>query len=390
MKEIINKIKDLSLDLTLKYPKLHDWAIKRYPNFKNVLNEYTLRLTRKEIDAYIQSLNDKTEIDNVNVLMKTAYSTAAATPYDGRGIRDFMLKVNARMASSLYRNLHRVVGFQPMNHCLNQVFFLSYSRNAEDRNVVEIKAQAIEAGSAKYAATINVSEMGRLAATALTNATVGEFVREAVSEVVSELVRDMARVKTEEQINQRLSEYTQGKLVDEDELRAVSKDMTNAVCISSAMTAMKTKRGHANVVIVNNKNLIALKASPRFDEYFMANAPDVLIPVGLIDSCIKVYLFEDVGEKIVTCYKGDNGTDCGLIYAPFWPISIVGTFVNPLTYEPYTSFFTRYGKAVVADSPVSTFKDYFNTLTFVPEPVKPAKKPRKRAAKKTVIKKEAE
>ncbi len=390
MKEITNRIKDLSLGLTLKYPKLHDWAIKRYPNFKNVLNEYTLNLTRKEIDAYIQSLNDKTEIANVNVLMKTAYSTAAATPYDGRGMRDFMLKVNARMASSLYRNLNRVVGFQPMNHCLDQVLFLSYSKNAEDKNVVVIKTQAVEAGSAKFATTMNASDMASLAVTALTSATVGEFVREVVTEVVAELVGDMARVKTEEQINQRLSEYTQGKLVDEDELRAVSKDMTNAVHISSAMTAMKTKRGRANVVIVNNKNLIALKASPRFVEYVVPDGGDVLIPVGLIDGYIKVYLFEEVGEKIVTCYKGEPAIDCGLIYAPFWPISVVGISMNPLTHETYTSFFTRYGKAVVADSPVSTFKDYFNTLSFVAEPEKPAKKPRKRTAKKTTIKKEAE
>jgi hypothetical protein len=58
-------------------------------------------------------------------------------------------------------------------------------------------------------------------------------------------------------------------------------------------------------------------------------------------------------DEILIGYKGPNAMEGGLVYAPYIPLQMLPTVVDPDTFQPRKGLITRYGKAAV--SPESRF-----------------------------------
>tara|TARA_R110002012_G_scaffold223611_1_gene395572 strand:- start:3924 stop:5444 length:1521 start_codon:yes stop_codon:yes gene_type:complete len=52
-------------------------------------------------------------------------------------------------------------------------------------------------------------------------------------------------------------------------------------------------------------------------------------------------------DEILIGYKGDNAMEGGLVYAPYIPLQMLPTVVDPETFQPRKGLITRYGKAAV-------------------------------------------
>lgn len=98
--------------------------------------------------------------------------------------------------------------------------------------------------------------------------------------------------------------------------------------------------------------------------------------VGTLNGRIKVYsyLWSSVqptqsggtgDDTILVGYKGTTGeTSAGYFYCPLHPITSTGTILNPDTYQPQLSLFTRYGKAMFTESETSlgNSADYYGKV----------------------------
>ena len=52
-------------------------------------------------------------------------------------------------------------------------------------------------------------------------------------------------------------------------------------------------------------------------------------------------------DEILIGYKGSNPMEGGYVYAPYIPIQMLPTIVDPADFQPRKGLITRYGKAVI-------------------------------------------
>jgi len=112
--------------------------------------------------------------------------------------------------------------------------------------------------------------------------------------------------------------------------------------------AARTRRGPGNWMVVSPTVLTILQSATTsafarttegpFD------APTNTKLVGTLNGTMKVYVNQyAANDDILIGYKGQNETDAAAFYCPYIPLMSSGTVLDPSTFEPTTSFMTRYG-----------------------------------------------
>src|SRR6478609_2102219 len=134
--------------------------------------------------------------------------------------------------------------------------------------------------------------------------------------------------------------------------------------------AGRTKRGAANWAVVSPTALTILQTATtssfaRTTEGTF-EAPTNTKFVGTLNSTMRVYVdqYASDSESVLIGYKGPTETDAAAYYCPYIPLMSVGPVMDPQTFEPVTTFLTRYGYVQLTDSTSSlgNAADYFSKI----------------------------
>jgi len=114
------------------------------------------------------------------------------------------------------------------------------------------------------------------------------------------------------------------------------------------LIAARTRRGAGNWIVVSPTALTILQSATtsafaRTTEGVF-EAPTNTKYVGTLNNAVRVYVNQYAADNtpVLVGYKG-NETDAAAFYCPYVPLTASGTLIDPQTFEPTVSFFTRYG-----------------------------------------------
>lgn len=134
--------------------------------------------------------------------------------------------------------------------------------------------------------------------------------------------------------------------------------------------AQRTRRGAGNWAVVSPTALTILQSATtsafaRTTEGTF-EAPTNTKFVGTLNNAMKVYVNTyATDDTVIVGYKGAAESDSPLIYCPYIPLMSSGVVLDPNTFEPVTSFLTRYAIATLSSSASSlgNAKDYLGTIS---------------------------
>ena len=121
------------------------------------------------------------------------------------------------------------------------------------------------------------------------------------------------------------------------------------IVFAAQQIAINTRRGPANWMITSPKMAAALSSLSNFsfnqvDSNINYFADGAVTQIGTLDGRIKVYINPmATNDNILLGYKGSSILDCGQVYAPYVPLSISETIIDPNTLQPRVGVMTRYG-----------------------------------------------
>jgi len=255
---------------------------------------------------------------------------------------------------------------------------------------LDIKSQAVEAGSRKLQAGWTIEAMQDLNAqhgldveSEMTKALSAEIVQEIDQEILTDLIALAGTVDTFDASRAGYGGPTYQPAFVGDRLAnlgIVINRVANEI-------ARKTRRGAGNWIVVSPLGVTLLQAAaksvfaPAVDGSF--KGPNNTMLVGTLNGTIKVYSYlwnqagagVDLGvtptvpvvsDTILVGYKGGNGeTDVGYFYCPYIPLMSSGVIVNPVTFQPVVSLMTRYGKAVFTrtETSLGNSSDYYGKIS---------------------------
>jgi hypothetical protein len=132
----------------------------------------------------------------------------------------------------------------------------------------------------------------------------------------------------------------------------------------------RTRRGAANWLVVSPTALTILQsggtsAFARTTEGVF-EAPTNNKFVGVLNNSMRVYVdqYASSDTPVLMGYKGAGELDAAAYYCPYVPLTSTGTVMDPATFEPVMSFYTRYGFLKMTDSTQSfgNSADYLSTI----------------------------
>lgn len=122
------------------------------------------------------------------------------------------------------------------------------------------------------------------------------------------------------------------------------------IVFAAQSIAKNTRRGAANWMVTSPKMVAALSSLSNFSFNQVQGdlnqfADGAVTFVGTLDGRIKVYQNPmATDDNILLGFKGQSVMDCGLVYAPYVPLSISETILDPQDMTPRVGVMTRYGK----------------------------------------------
>jgi len=256
---------------------------------------------------------------------------------------------------------------------------------------LDVKSQAVEAGSRKLQAGWTIEAMQDLNAqhgldleTEMSNAMSSEIVQEIDQEILTDLLALAGTVESFDGAGAGVygaaGNYRPTFVGDRlANLGVIINRVANEI-------ARKTRRGAGNFIVVSPMIVSILQSAaksvfaPAVQGSF--KGPNNTMLVGTLNGTIKVYSYLwnqagaglDLGmpqagnnDVILVGYKGaSNGeTDSGYFYCPYVPLMSSGVVVNPVTFQPVVSMMTRYGKAVFTrtETSLGNSADYYGKIT---------------------------
>jgi len=141
------------------------------------------------------------------------------------------------------------------------------------------------------------------------------------------------------------------------------------IVFASQQIAQNTRRGAANWMVTSPRTVAALASISNFSFNQVSGnlnqfADGGVTFVGTLDGRLKVYQNPmAVNDNILLGFKGASVLDAGQVYAPYVPLSISETILNPTDMTPRVGVMTRYG--VVKPSQILSGGSYYRELTFV-------------------------
>ena len=136
--------------------------------------------------------------------------------------------------------------------------------------------------------------------------------------------------------------------------------------------AQRTRRGAGNWCVVSPQALTMLQSATtsafaRTTEGTF-EAPTNTKFVGTLNNAMKVYVntyADEINDRVLIGYKGTSESDAASFFCPYIPLLSSGVVLDPATFEPVTSFMTRYGYAELTNT-ASSFgnsADYLGTVS---------------------------
>jgi hypothetical protein len=139
---------------------------------------------------------------------------------------------------------------------------------------------------------------------------------------------------------------------------------------ASNLIAQRTRRGAGNWAVVSPTALTVLQSATtsafaRTTEGTF-EAPTNTKFVGTLNGSMKIYVngYASDSQPVLVGYKGANETDAAAFYCPYIPLMSSGVVLDPVTFEPVTSFLTRYGYVELSNSTNSlgNAADYLSSI----------------------------
>jgi len=145
-----------------------------------------------------------------------------------------------------------------------------------------------------------------------------------------------------------------------------------AVMINRAanLIAQRTHRGAGNWAVVSPTALTVLQSATtsafaRTTEGTF-EAPTNTKLVGTLNGSMKIYVngYAPDSQPVLVGYKGASESDAAAFYCPYIPLMSSGVVLDPVTFEPVTSFLTRYGYVELTNSASSlgNAADYLSSI----------------------------
>ncbi len=248
---------------------------------------------------------------------------------------------------------------------------------------MEIVAQPVEAGTRRLQTSWTIEAMqdaqsqhGINIESEMVKALSAQIVQEIDNEIIADLVALAGTVATwDGSAPGQLAGYTPTFVGDR------FANLTPQVNWVANEIGRKTRRDSGNFIVVSPMVVSILQTAsqsvfaPSTQGSFAG--PNGTQLVGTLNGRIKVYSYlwssaqpTGIGgatgdDTILVGFKGGNGeTDAGYFYCPYIPLMSSGTIINPDTYQPQLSLFTRYGKAVFTESETSlgNSADYYGKV----------------------------
>lgn len=136
------------------------------------------------------------------------------------------------------------------------------------------------------------------------------------------------------------------------------------------LIAQRTRRGAGNWAVVSTAALTILQSATtsafaRTTEGTF-EAPTNTKYVGTLNNSMRVYVDQYATDTtpVLVGYKGQGEMDAAAFYCPYVPLTSAGVVIDPNTFEPVTSFASRYGYVELQDSATSlgNAADYVGTI----------------------------
>jgi len=139
---------------------------------------------------------------------------------------------------------------------------------------------------------------------------------------------------------------------------------------ASNLIAQRTRRGAGNWAVVSPIALTVLQSATtsafaRTTEGTF-EAPTNTKFVGTLNGSMKIYVngYANDSVPVLVGYKGSSESDAAAFYCPYIPLMSSGVVLDPVTFEPVTSFLTRYGYVELTNSASSLGNagDYLSSI----------------------------
>ena len=175
--------------------------------------------------------------------------------------------------------------------------------------------------------------------------------QEITAEIDQEIIGSLlALAGTDQTFDQNLVSGTATYVGDEHAALAV---MINR---AANLIAQRTRRGAGNWCVVSPTALTVLQSATtsafaRTTEGTF-EAPTNTKFVGTLNGSMKVYSngYANDATPVLVGYKGSSEADAAAFYCPYIPLMSSGVVLDPVTFEPVTSFLTRYGYVELTNS----------------------------------------
>jgi len=140
---------------------------------------------------------------------------------------------------------------------------------------------------------------------------------------------------------------------------------------ASNLIAQRTRRGAGNWAVVSPIALTVLQSATtsafaRTTEGVF-EAPTNTKFVGTLNGSMKIYVngYANDSVPVLVGYKGASESDAAAFYCPYIPLMSSGVVLDPVTFEPVTSFLTRYGYVELTNSSSSLGNagDYLSSIS---------------------------
>ena len=267
-----------------------------------------------------------------------------------------------------------IVGIQPMSAPINLVYSLQY-KHEDCENLdgtsgkklnLEVVSSAVEAATSRAHCRWTIEPLQGLKTHGFD---LEEEMRTAVAlelafEHTDEIIQDLTQLADEEDEYDFASDNTVTTGDKAGEMRIEHSDLAIGCTINkmASRIACKTRRGAGNWMIVHPEVAHYLSTIPRLN-YKRVNSTSEskygpITLCGVLHDHIKVYGYMNQPiDKILMGYKGSSATDTGYIFSPYMIALSGGVVVDPDTFEPSVTMYTRYARM-----PLPNGKDYFGVI----------------------------
>jgi hypothetical protein len=233
---------------------------------------------------------------------------------------------------------------------------------------IQIMRQTVEAKSRKLSArwTFEAAQDAQaMHGIDIEQEVMAALAQEITSEIDQEILGSLRALSGTDQLyDQSLVSGTATYVGDEHAALAV---MINQ---ASNLIAKRTRRGAGNWAVVSPTVLSVLQSATtsafaRTTEGTF-EAPTNTKFAGTLNGSMRVYVdgYADDSIPVLVGYKGASESDAAAFYCPYIPLMSAGVVLDPYTFEPTTSFLTRYGFVELSNtaSSLGNAADYVSSI----------------------------